>query len=181
MKFGPAGGDLVKNGGFEIGPHVFSNYSTGVLILPKALDQISPLPGWIVESLKPVKYIDSKHFQVPTGLAAIELTGGRETAITQIIRTIPNKLYKLTFTIGDARNGCHASMAVEAFAAKEKLITKVHSAGKGWSKTVSFKFHAISARTRITFYSPYYHMKIHDYGHFCGPVLDNVSVVSVRY
>ncbi|KAJ6741802.1 F17A17.37 PROTEIN [Salix viminalis] len=69
-------GNLVKNGGFEVGPHMFKNFSTGVLLPPRQLDQISPLPGWIIESLKPVKYIDSKHFFVPKGLAAIELVAG---------------------------------------------------------------------------------------------------------
>ncbi|XP_076884432.1 protein TEEBE-like [Bidens hawaiensis] len=169
-------GNLVKNGGFEIGPYVFRNFSTGVLLLPKIHDIISPLPGWIVESLKPVKYVDSKHFNVPSGLSAIELVGGRETAIAQIIRTVPNKFYRLTFTIGDAKNGCHGSMMVEAFAARETLKLKHESRGKGEFKTEVLKFKAVSTRTRITFYSAYYHTKLHDYGHFCGPVLDNVKV-----
>ena len=114
-------GNLVKNGNFEIGPDIFKNFSTGILLPPHSLDAISPLPGWIVESLKPVKYIDSKHFFVPSGQAAIELVGGRECAIAQIIRTVPNKSYLLTFTIGDARNGCNGSMMVEAFASKETI------------------------------------------------------------
>ena len=69
----------MKNGGFEIGPHVFKNYSTGVLLLPKINDVISSLPGWIIESIKPAKYIDSRHFQVPGGESAIELVGGRDS------------------------------------------------------------------------------------------------------
>lgn len=169
-------GNLVKNGDFEVGPHVFKNFSTGVLILPKREDLYSPLPGWIVESTKAVKYIDSKHFLVPSGLAAIELVGGRETAISQIIRTQPNKFYNLTFTVGDAKNGCHGSMTIQAFAARQSLKVAFTSNGSGGSKTTSFKFQAISARTRITFYSPYYHTKVQDYGHICGPVLDNVKV-----
>nr|XP_043638190.1 uncharacterized protein LOC122609197 [Erigeron canadensis] len=169
-------GNLVKNGDFETGPYVFKNYSTGVLLLPKIHDIISPLPGWIIESLKPVKYVDSKHFQVPSGLSGIELVGGRETAIAQIIRTIPNKFYRLTFVIGDAKNGCHGSMMVEAFAAKETLKLKHESQGKGEFKTGVLKFKAISNRTRLTFYSAFYHTKLHDYGHFCGPVLDDVKV-----
>ncbi|PRQ44700.1 putative Galactose-binding domain-containing protein [Rosa chinensis] len=174
-------GNLVKNGGFENGPHVFKNFSTGVLLPPKLLDQISPLPGWIIESLKPVKYIDRKHFSVPVGFAAIELVAGRESAIAQIIRTIPNKSYNLTFTIGDAKNGCHGSMMVEAFAGKETLKVPYVSQGKGGYRTASFKFQAVSPRTRITFYSAYYHTKLHDFGHMCGPVLDNVIVFPTRY
>ncbi|KAA8517090.1 hypothetical protein F0562_017383 [Nyssa sinensis] len=173
-------GNLVKNGGFETGPHMFKNFSTGVLLLPKQKDIISPLPGWIIESLKPVKYIDSKHFFVPSGLAAIELVGGRESAIAQIIRTVPKKFYNLTFTIGDAKNGCHGSMMVEAFAAKQTLNVPFASSGKGGFKTASLKFQAMAARTRITFYSAFYHTKLHDYGHICGPVLDDVKVLALR-
>ncbi|PWA73433.1 Galactose-binding domain-like protein [Artemisia annua] len=169
-------GNLVKNGGFENGPHVFKNYSTGVLLLPKIHDTTSSLPAWIIESLKPAKYIDSKHFIVPKGAAAIELVGGRETAIAQIIRTVPNKVYSLSFIIGDAKNDCHGSMMVEAFAGKDTVKAKYESQAKGGSKTVSLKFTATSARTRLTFYSSFYHTKLSDYGHFCGPVLDDVRV-----
>ncbi|XP_061966167.1 protein TEEBE-like [Populus nigra] len=168
--------NLVKNGGFEVGPHVFKNFSTGILLPTRQQDLISPLPGWIIESLKPVKYIDNKHFFVPTGFAAIEMVAGRESAIAQVIRTIPNKFYNLTFTIGDAKNACHGSMMVEAFAARETLKVPYVSQGKGGYKTATLRFRAISARTRITFYSAYYHTKLHDYGHMCGPVLDDVRV-----
>ncbi|OMO71440.1 hypothetical protein COLO4_28249 [Corchorus olitorius] len=173
-------GNLVKNGGFEIGPHTFKNFSTGVLLPPKIQDIISPLPGWIIESLKPVKFIDRKHFQVPSGFYAIELVAGRESAIAQIIRTVPNKFYTLTFTVGDAKNGCHGSMMVEAFAGKQTLKVPYQSQGTGGFKKASFKFQAISDRTRITFYSAYYHTKLHDYGHMCGPVLDDVRVLPVK-
>lgn len=171
----------MKNGDFEIGPHVFKNFSTGVLLLPKIQDVASPLPAWIIESLKPVKYIDMKHFSVPSRFAAIELVGGRESAIAQIIRTIPNKFYNLTFIIGDAKNACHGSMVVEAFAAKQTFKVPFTSNGKGEFITASFKFQATSNRTRLTFYSANYHTKLHDYGHLCGPVLDHVTVFPLRY
>ncbi|XP_019186426.1 PREDICTED: uncharacterized protein LOC109181126 [Ipomoea nil] len=173
-------GNLVKNGGFESGPHLFNNFSTGVLVLPKGQDPYSPIPGWIVESLKPVKYIDSKHFLVPRGRAAVELVGGRETAIAQIIRTLPNRRYTLTFTIGDASNGCHGSMTVQAFAGRETVRAAFVSTGKGWFKTVSLNFRATSTRTRITFYSPFYHTNLNDFAHICGPVIDDVRVFPVR-
>ncbi|KAJ6895102.1 hypothetical protein NC651_021555 [Populus alba x Populus x berolinensis] len=137
-------------------------------------DLTSPLPGWMIESLKAVKFIDKRHFNVPFGLAAVELVAGRESAIAQILRTTPNKVYSLAFTIGDARNGCHGSMMVEAVAAGDMFKVPFESKGKGESKTVSFKFKAISARTRITFYSSYYHTRIDDYGSLCGPILDEV-------
>ncbi|MCL7035459.1 hypothetical protein MKW94_023087 [Papaver nudicaule] len=172
-------GNMVKNGGFETGPHFFKDYSTGVLIPPKQEDNVSPLPGWIVESLKAVRYIDSKNSKVPYGLAAVELVAGRESSIAQILRTIPKQLYKLEFTVGDAENFCHGSMVVEAFAGTETLKAKFESTGKGHFKTVGFKFKAVSARTRINFYSSFYHTKINDFGHLCGPVLDQVKVYPV--
>ncbi|KAJ9702507.1 hypothetical protein PVL29_004309 [Vitis rotundifolia] len=58
----PSSKNLLKNGGFEEGPYVFPNTSWGVLIPPNIEDDHSPLPGWMVESLKAVKYIDSDHF-----------------------------------------------------------------------------------------------------------------------
>ncbi|KMT15020.1 hypothetical protein BVRB_3g061460 [Beta vulgaris subsp. vulgaris] len=170
-------GNLVKNGDFEIGPHVFEYFSTGVLLPPHSMDVVSPLPGWIVESLKPVKYVDSAHFAVPSGSFAVELVGGRESAIAQIIRTKPNKSYLMTFNIGDAENGCHGSMVVEAFAAMENVKVHHESDGKGGFTHASLKFQAISDRTRITFWSAHYHTNVEDFGHMCGPILDDVTVV----
>lgn len=168
--------NLVRNPGFEEAPHRLFNSSHGVLLPPKQLDATSPLPGWIIESLKAVKFIDAKHFNVPFGKGAVELVAGRESAIAQVLRTVPNKQYSLSFTIGDARNGCHGSMMVEAFAGKETLKVPFNSQGKGGYKNASFKFKATSIRTRITFYSSFYHTRTDDYGALCGPILDEVKV-----
>ncbi|KAG7018074.1 hypothetical protein SDJN02_19940 [Cucurbita argyrosperma subsp. argyrosperma] len=173
----PTRDNLVRNPSFEVGPHRLVNSTNGVLLPPRQEDLTSPLPGWIIESLKAVKFIDSKHFNVPVGLAAVELVAGRESAVAQIIRTIPNKLYSLTFKVGDAKNGCHGSMMVEAFAAKDTLKVPFQSQGKGLYKTAILKFKAISPRTRITFFSSYYHTRTDDFGSLCGPVLDDVRVV----
>ncbi|GAV59467.1 DUF642 domain-containing protein [Cephalotus follicularis] len=175
----PTRDNLVKNPGFEEGPHRLVNSSNGVLLPPRQEDSTSPLPGWIIESLKAVKFIDAKHFSIPYGLSAVELVAGRESAIAQILRTIPNKVYNLTFVVGDAKNGCHGSMMVEAFAAKDTLKVPFKSQGRGQFTTASFKFKAISARTRITFFSSFYHTRNNDFGSLCGPILDQVRVVSV--
>ncbi|XP_021740985.1 uncharacterized protein LOC110707278 [Chenopodium quinoa] len=172
-------GNMVKNGDFEIGPHVFKNFSTGVLLLPHAHDYITPLPGWIIESLKPVKYIDSTYFFVPSRSFAVELVGGRESAIAQIIRTVQDQFYLLTFKIGDAKNGCNGPMLVEAFAAKDTVKVNYESKGKGGFTSASLKFKAISDRTRLTFWSSYYHNTV-DFSHMCGPVLDDVRVVPLH-
>ncbi|XP_061353727.1 protein TEEBE-like [Gastrolobium bilobum] len=171
--------NLVKNPGFEEGPFPIFNSTNGVLLPPKQHDLVSPLPGWIIESLKAVKFIDSKHFNVPFGQGAVELVAGRESAIAQILRTVPNKVYNMKFTVGDAKNGCHGSMMIEAFAAKDVLKVPFISEGKGRFKTASFNFKAVANRTRITFYSSFYHTRIQDYGSLCGPVLDQVIVYPV--
>ncbi|EYU20209.1 hypothetical protein ABFS82_14G167300 [Erythranthe guttata] len=172
----PSRVNLVKNEGFEEGPHLLMNSSHGVLLPPKQEDLTSPLPGWIIESLKAVKFIDAKHFNVPFGKSAVELVAGRESAIAQIIRTVPNKVYNLSFVVGDAKNGCHGSMLVEAFAAKTTAKAPFKSEGKGKFSTYSFQFTAVSDRTRLTFFSSFYHTRIDDFGSLCGPVLDEVRV-----
>ncbi|KAK5812769.1 DNA-directed RNA polymerase subunit beta'' [Gossypium arboreum] len=171
--------NLVKNSGFEEGPHRLVNSTNGVLLPPRQEDFTSPLPGWIIESLKAVKFIDAKHFNVPAGHSAVELVAGRESAIAQILRTIPNKSYNMTFVIGDARNGCNGEMMVEAFAAKHTVKVPFTSRGKGEFKAASLMFKADTARTRITFYSSYYHTRSDDFGSLCGPVLDEVRVYPI--
>ncbi|KAK6119231.1 hypothetical protein DH2020_047014 [Rehmannia glutinosa] len=176
---GPTKENQVKNGGFEEGPHLLINSSHGVLLPPKQEDFTSPLPGWIIESLKAVKFIDSKHFNVPSGKSAVELVAGRESAICQVIRTIPNKAYNLKFTIGDAKNDCHGDMMVEAFAAKSVMKAPFKSEGKGKYQAFSFQFTATSDRSRLTFFSSFYHTSVKDFGTLCGPVLDDVRLFPV--
>ncbi|XP_031474950.2 uncharacterized protein LOC116247119 isoform X1 [Nymphaea colorata] len=172
--------NLVRNGGFEEGPIIFKNSSSGVLLPPKQEDLTSPLPGWIVESLKAVKYIDARHFAVPSGLAAVELVAGRESAIAQVIRTVPNKMYILAFKVGDAKNSCHGSMLVEAFAGKQTLKVPFESKGLGGFKAASLKFTAVGETTRITFFSSFYHTKANDPASLCGPVIDEVMVFPTK-
>ncbi|KAE8729001.1 nifU-like protein 2 [Hibiscus syriacus] len=142
-------------------------------------DFTSPLPVWIIESLKAMKFIDSNHFNVPAGYAAVELVAGRESAIAQVLRTVPNKTYKMTFVIGDDRNNCHGEMMVEAFTAKQTAKVPITSRGKGEFKAGSLVFKADPGRTRITFYSSCYHIKTNDFGSLCGPVLDEVRVYPI--
>ncbi|KAF4369322.1 hypothetical protein F8388_019547 [Cannabis sativa] len=74
--------------------NVLPKTSSGVLIPPKIEDDHSPLPGWMIESLKAVKYVNSDHFAVPVGKRVVELVGGKESALTQVVRTIISKTYK---------------------------------------------------------------------------------------
>ncbi|KAK6927492.1 protein of unknown function DUF642 [Dillenia turbinata] len=172
--------NLLKNGNFEEGPYIFPNTPWGVLIPPNIEDDHSPLPGWMVESLKAVKYLDSAHFSIPEGKRAVELVAGRESAIAQVVRTIPGKLYVLTFAVGDASNSCEGSMVVEAFAGRDTVKVPYTSKGKGGYKRAILKFVATTPRTRIMFFSTFYHMRSDDLASLCGPVIDDVKLLSVR-
>ncbi|KAK6284632.1 hypothetical protein POUND7_003584 [Theobroma cacao] len=172
--------NLLKNGNFEEGPYIFPNTSWGVLIPPHIEDDHSPLPGWIIESLKAVKYIDSEHFSVPERKRAIELVAGKESALAQVVKTTIGRSYVLSFTVGDANNACEGSMVVEAFAGKNTVKASYQSKGKGGFKRAILAFKAESSRTRIMFYSTFYTMKSDNSGSLCGPVLDDVKLLSVR-
>lgn len=171
-------GNLLKNGNFEEGPYIFSNTTWGVLIPPNIEDDHSPLPGWMIESLKAVKYIDSAHFAVPKGKRAVELIAGRESAIAQVVRTVPGWWYDLVFSVGDARNSCEGSMLIDAFAGTATLQVPYQSSGKGGFIRATHRFRAASKRSRVRFLSTYYHTKSD--GTLCGPVIDDVRLFSVR-
>ena len=171
---------LIKNGDFEEGPYVFPTVETGVLCPPFTEDDHSPLPAWTVDSLKAVKYLDAEHFSVPHGRRAVELVAGKESAVTQIVRTIVGKFYDLTFLVGDASNKCEGSMVVEAFAGQSTLKVPYESKGKGGYKPAKLRFRANANRTRIMFFSTYYHTRSDDFVSLCGPVIDDVKLVSVR-
>lgn len=169
---------LLKNGNFEEGPYILPNTTWGVLIPPNIEDSHSPLPGWMVESLKAVKYIDAPYFSIPKGRRAVELVAGKESALAQVVRTIPGKLYALTFSVGDAANSCEGSMLVEAYAARDNVKVPYESKGSGGFKRGVLRFKAIAERTRVVFLSSFYHSKTD--GSLCGPVVDDVTLVSVR-
>ncbi|GAA0159995.1 hypothetical protein LIER_16651 [Lithospermum erythrorhizon] len=172
--------NMLKNGNFEEGPYIFPNTTWGVLVPPHMEDDHSPLPGWIIESLKAVKYIDADHFAVPNGKRAIELVAGRESALAQVVRTVPGRFYDLMFSVGDAKNSCDGSMVVEAAAGRDILQIPYTSTAKGGFIRSQLRFKAVSSRTRIRFLSTFYHMKSDNSGSLCGPVIDDVRLVSIR-
>ncbi|CAN1828222.1 Protein DUF642 L-GALACTONO-1,4-LACTONE-RESPONSIVE GENE 2 [Linum perenne] len=71
-------------------------------------------------------------------------------------------------------------MLVEAFAGRETLKVPYSSGGKGGFKRAVLRFVATSARTRVMFYSSFYHMRSDDFSSLCGPVVDDVKLLSVR-
>ncbi|KAL6888280.1 hypothetical protein ACP4OV_009306 [Aristida adscensionis] len=172
--------NLVKNGDFEEGPYVIPGTRCGVLVPPMAADGRSPLPGWTVASLKAVRYVDAGGFAVPRGRRAVELLAGQESAVAQVVRTVPGRRYALSFTVGDAGDACRGQLVVEAFAGRESVKVAYESAGTGGARRAVLPFRAAAARTRLVFLSSFYSTRSDDLSSLCGPVLDDVAVVSVR-
>jgi hypothetical protein len=164
----------MKNGDFEEGPYIIPGTKWGVLIPARVADEHSPLPGWMVDSLKAVRCIDTGNFAVPRGRRAVELLAGRESAVSQVVRTVPGRRYALSFTVGDAGNACRGSLGVGAYAGRESTKVAYRSAGSGGVRR------AVSARTRVVFFSSFYSTRSDDLSSLWGPVLDDVAVVSVR-
>ncbi|CAM0904031.1 unnamed protein product [Alopecurus aequalis] len=172
-------GNMLRNGDFELGPYIFPSTPWGVLVPPILEDVNSPLSGWMVMSdTKVVKYVDSPHHKVPQGVRAVELVAGRESALLQEVATVPGWSYRLSFSVGDAANGCNGSLAVEAYAALESLKVTYESHGTGGSESAVLKFMAIANTTRVVFQSSNHLMKSD--ATLCGPVLDDVLLVGMR-
>uniref|UniRef100_A0ACD5UR26 Uncharacterized protein n=1 Tax=Avena sativa TaxID=4498 RepID=A0ACD5UR26_AVESA len=171
--------NMLRNGDFEEGPYVFPGSTWGVLVPPMAEDDFSPLPGWMIMSdTKVVKYVDAPHHRVPQGARAVELVAGRECALLQEVATVPGRSYRMTFYVGDAADGCVASMVVQAYAARASQQVQYESQGVGGFKRGQLDFVAVGNLTRVVLQSMNHHMKPD--GTLCGPVVDDVSLVSVR-
>ncbi|KAM0933356.1 putative Galactose-binding-like domain superfamily [Dioscorea sansibarensis] len=169
--------NFLKNGDFEEGPYIMPNTSLGVLI---SNAHLSPLLGWVVESAKVVKYLDSDHYSVPSGNHAVELVAGLESAVAQVVRTVRGRVYVLEFSVGDAGNACEGTMLVDVYAGAETLRVEFGSKGEGGSKRAVLRLTAVAKRTRVVFRSSAYHMRSDDLSTLCGPVIDDVTLVSVR-
>ncbi|KAL8511824.1 hypothetical protein ACS0TY_018311 [Phlomoides rotata] len=168
--------NAVLNGDFEEGPWMFRNESLGVL-LPTNLDtETSSLPGWIVESNRAVRYIDSYHFSVPGGKRAIELLSGKEGIISQMVETKPNKPYKLTFSLGHATDACKQPLAVMAFAGDQAQTIHYTPDSNSTFQKANLNFTAKAERSHVAFYSVYYNTRTDDMSSLCGPVVDDVRV-----
>ncbi|KAM0946121.1 putative Galactose-binding-like domain superfamily [Dioscorea sansibarensis] len=168
--------NAVINGDFEEGPWMFPNETLGVLLPTNLDEETSSLPGWIVESNRAVRYIDSYHYDVPQGKRAIELLSGKEGIISQMVETTPEKEYNLTFTFGAAGDKCQQPLAIMAFAGDQAQNFHYSPTGNATNQVADLTFTARAERTRIAFYSVYYNTRSDDRSSLCGPVVDEVRV-----
>ncbi|PUZ47804.1 hypothetical protein GQ55_7G195400 [Panicum hallii var. hallii] len=171
-------GNMLKNGDFEDGPYIAPDNAWGLLVPPMDEDDVSPLPGWMIMSdTKSVKYVDAAHHKVPHGSYAVELVAGSECALLQEAWTVAGRAYRLSFSVGDAGNGCAQPLAVRASAGYSSQVVTYESQGTGGSRRGELEFAAIADVTRVVFQSANHYMKPD--GTLCGPVVDDVSLVSV--
>ncbi|XP_059665339.1 protein DUF642 L-GALACTONO-1,4-LACTONE-RESPONSIVE GENE 2-like [Cornus florida] len=168
--------NAVLNGDFEEGPWMFRNASLGVLLPTNLDEETSSLPGWIVESNRAVRYVDSYHFTVPEGKRAIELLSGKEGIISQMVATTPNKPYRLTFSLGHAGDSCKQPLAVMAYAGDQAQSIHYTPNANATFQTAALNFTAKAERTRVAFCSVYYNTRSDDQSSLCGPVVDDVRV-----
>lgn len=155
---------------------MFRNASLGVLLPTNLDEETSSLPGWIVESNRAVRYVDSNHFTVPEGKRAIELLSGKEGIISQMVQTKPNKPYRLSFSLGHAGDKCKQPLAVMAFAGDQAQNIHYTPNSNATFMTADVNFTAKAERTRVAFYSVYYNTRSDDLTSLCGPVVDDVRV-----
>ncbi|KAF2316422.1 hypothetical protein GH714_041763 [Hevea brasiliensis] len=144
----PGDNNLLLNGGFEYGPEFLSNSTEGILLDPVPTAVLSPLRQWSITGT--VKYIDSKHYFVPEGNAAVEFVSGVSAGI------------QAATTVKDV--GAQAGSTAQNFT--------LQSNGTGSAKKLSLAFKADSTTTLISFVS-YATTQTKD-GVFCGPIVDNV-------
>lgn len=168
--------NAVMNGDFEEGPWMFRNTSLGVLLPTNLDEETTSLPGWIVESNRAIRYVDSDHYAVPQGRRAVELVSGKEGIISQMVETTANKDYRLSFLLGHADDKCKQPLAVMAFAGDQSQNIHYTPNSNSTFQTASVNFTAKAERTRIAFYSVYYNTRSDDMSSLCGPVVDDVRV-----
>lgn len=166
---------MLVNGGFEVGPAFLSNSSQGILLHEEPDSLQSPLQQWSI--IGTVKYIDSKHYSVPEGKAAIELVSrGAPSGIFTIPALTKGSTYNLEFMVGDANDSCVGDLIVYAQIGTSTENFTMRSNGTGSAQKQFITFKADSSATPISFVS-YNESQTSDHV-FCGPVIDNVILRS---
>ncbi|XP_059624637.1 protein DUF642 L-GALACTONO-1,4-LACTONE-RESPONSIVE GENE 2 [Cornus florida] len=162
--------NLLLNGGFELGPQFLNNSSEGILLEPEPSPVQSVLQQWSVTGT--VKYIDSKHYFVPEGNAAIEIVSGVSAGIQTARPLSEGSAYNLEFMLGDANDSCIGDFTIGVQAGSTVQNFTLLSNGTGSAKKFSVTFKAESSPTPISFLS-YTTSQTQDRA-FCGPVIDDV-------
>lgn len=161
--------DEFVNGGFEDGPIFIKNSSEGILLEPTEDLTNTPLFEWAVFGA--VKYVDSKHYLVPEGNAAVEIVS-TSGAIRTILLLKEGSSYRLEFVMGVPIDSCTGELILGVQAGPTSQNFTLPSNGTGYSKKFSLGFRAETNLTSIGFMNiqggeTSDHM-------ICGPLVDNV-------
>ncbi|KAL3818690.1 hypothetical protein ACJIZ3_004595 [Penstemon smallii] len=181
-------GNILANGGFEIGPAFLKNSnsssssssSSGGVVLNEEAERFeSPLQEWAI--MGTIRYIDSKHYKVPQGKAAIQLLSGDPSGVHIDLNFPLGSAYKLNFTIGDANDSCVGYFIVYLQIGNQIMNFTMQSNGTGsaFNHDVSFNSES-SGETSISFYS-FNETRRRSDGVLCGPVLDNIIINALSY
>ncbi|EEF47479.1 uncharacterized protein LOC112534095 [Ricinus communis] len=171
------GDNLVVNGGFEVGPAFLKSSSKGIL-LDEEPDQLrSPLQQWSI--IGTVKYIDSAHYSVPEGKAAIEIVSNDPSGILTILKLSKGSNYTLEFTMGDANDSCIGDLKLQAQVGRTTQNFTLQSQGMGSTQNHSINFKADSNLSTLSFVS--LNQGQRSDAILCGPVVDNVILRSVSW
>ncbi|KAL2519709.1 hypothetical protein Adt_15956 [Abeliophyllum distichum] len=164
-------GNVLANGGFEDGPAFLKNSSEGILLNEEPERFNSPLQEWSI--IGTIKYIDSNHYKVPEGRAAIELVSGAPSGIQiDLILTVGSP-YTLEFTMGDANDSCMGDFIVYAQIGTTIQNFTMQSNGTGSAQKHSMMFKAEFTKLTPISITSFNETRTRDHV-LCGPVIDNV-------
>jgi len=154
--------NLLVNGSFEAGPEpgAFITLATGA----------TSIPGWTVTRAT-IDYIGS-YFPSADGHRHIDLDGTPGSGgMQQTFPTVAGQRYRVTFDLAGNPEGPPTVKTMRVEAAGQSQVFS-HDASLNWSHE-AWEFTATGPTTTIEFYS------LDPEGGYCGPLLDNVSVIGL--
>ncbi|XP_055959832.1 protein DUF642 L-GALACTONO-1,4-LACTONE-RESPONSIVE GENE 2-like [Mercurialis annua] len=167
-------GNLLVNGGFEVGPAFLKSSKEGILLDEEPEQIESPLQQWSI--IGTVKYIHSVHYYVPEGNAAIEIVSNEPSGIITLRKLSKGTDYTLEFIMGDANDSCVGDLILQAQVGKTNQNFTLQSKGTGSAQNQSLNFKADANLISISFTS--INQGQRSDGVLCGPVIDNVVLSS---
>ncbi|XP_076944098.1 BIIDXI-like protein At5g11420 [Bidens hawaiensis] len=169
-------GNGFANSGFEVGPTFLDSSSQGILLEANDED-FKVLQQWNILGI--VKYIDSKHYTVPRGRAAIMLVSGNPSGILYNQRFLKHGKVTIDFIMGDANDSCVGDFMVYLQVGNMIWNFSMRSLGVGSSMSHSVTFKAEFSNTEsvpISFYS-FNETRTSDHQVLCGPVIDSTVIL----
>ncbi|KAJ9563976.1 hypothetical protein OSB04_009136, partial [Centaurea solstitialis] len=169
------------NSGFEIGPTFLQNSSQGIIL--EAYYNTNPsnsvesaLQDWTI--LGTVKYIDSKHFAVPRGRAAVELVSGNPSGILKNIFFLRHGQVTIDFIMGDANDSCVGDFTVFLQVGNTIWNFTMRSIGIGSRErhSVTFKAEFNSWESIPVSFVSFNETRTSDHRVLCGPVIDSTKI-----